>query len=161
MTWNWLRSTAVDFALVAVNWLLIGALLVPLRALFPHVRLFLYAAGAPRSLLAIAFLHAVLIMSIRIPQWARRSEEPDPYLGKIRSVGDSHSVSYLWIARGILGDERSILRCGPAALQHPVGLAKAESEAGALPTAWRNAKCADCRRGRSRPASGVIRGGAS
>jgi exopolysaccharide biosynthesis polyprenyl glycosylphosphotransferase len=64
MAWRWARSTAVDFALVAVNWLLIGAVLVPLRALFPHVRLFEYAAGAPVSLLGIAFLHAALITAM-------------------------------------------------------------------------------------------------
>jgi exopolysaccharide biosynthesis polyprenyl glycosylphosphotransferase len=61
MAWKWLRSTATDFALVAVDWLLIGALLVPLHALYPHVRLFGYASGAPVSLLGIALLHAVLI----------------------------------------------------------------------------------------------------
>jgi exopolysaccharide biosynthesis polyprenyl glycosylphosphotransferase len=58
---RWVRSMAADFALVALDWLLIGALLVPLRLLFPHVRLFAYAAGAPVSLLGIAFLHAALI----------------------------------------------------------------------------------------------------
>jgi exopolysaccharide biosynthesis polyprenyl glycosylphosphotransferase len=52
---------ANDFALVALNWLLIGALEVPLRESFPRVRLFRYAAGAPVSLLGIALLHAVLI----------------------------------------------------------------------------------------------------
>jgi len=41
--------------------LLIGALLVPLRGLFPRVWLFEYAAGAPVSLLGIAVLHAALI----------------------------------------------------------------------------------------------------
>jgi len=59
--WKWLCSTASDFALVALNWLLIGAMLVPLRAAFPRVRLFEYAAGAPVSLLGIAILHAALI----------------------------------------------------------------------------------------------------
>ncbi len=59
--WRWVRSMAADFALVALDWLLIGALLVPLRSLFPHVRLFAYAAGAPVSLLGIALLHAALI----------------------------------------------------------------------------------------------------
>jgi len=59
--WRWLRSMAADFALVALNWLLIGALEVPLRGLFPHVRLFRFAAGAPVSLLGIALLHAALI----------------------------------------------------------------------------------------------------
>jgi len=61
MAWRWVRSIAADFALVALNWLLIGAVLVPLRALFPHVRTFRYAAGAPGSLLGNALLHAVLI----------------------------------------------------------------------------------------------------
>jgi exopolysaccharide biosynthesis polyprenyl glycosylphosphotransferase len=61
MGWRWARSAAADFALVALNWLSIGALLVPLRVLFPHVRTFAYAAGAPVSLLGIALLHAALI----------------------------------------------------------------------------------------------------
>ena len=56
---RWLRSTAADFALVGLNWLLTGALLVPLRNFFPHVRGF--AAAAPGSLLGIAVLHAALI----------------------------------------------------------------------------------------------------
>ena len=59
--WRWLRSVTADFALVGLNWLLIGALLVPLRGLFPRVWLFKYAAGAPASLLGIAVLHAALI----------------------------------------------------------------------------------------------------
>jgi hypothetical protein len=50
-----------DFALVMLNWLTIGALLVPLRVLFPHMRMFEYAAGAPGLLLGIALLHAALI----------------------------------------------------------------------------------------------------
>jgi exopolysaccharide biosynthesis polyprenyl glycosylphosphotransferase len=59
--WRWVRCTAADFALVALNWLSIGALLVPLRVWFPHVRTFAYAAGAPGSFLGIALLHAALI----------------------------------------------------------------------------------------------------
>ena len=58
---RWLRSMVADFALVALNWLLIGAVLVPLRMIFPRVRSFDYAAGAPVSLLGIALLHASLI----------------------------------------------------------------------------------------------------
>ena len=61
MAWRWVRATAVDFALVTLNWLLIGASLVPLRMLFPRVWSFAYAAGAPVSLLGIALLHAALI----------------------------------------------------------------------------------------------------
>jgi exopolysaccharide biosynthesis polyprenyl glycosylphosphotransferase len=61
MAWRWTRSMAADWALVSLNWLLLGALLVPLRMLFPQVRSFGYGAGAPVSLLGIATLHAALI----------------------------------------------------------------------------------------------------
>jgi exopolysaccharide biosynthesis polyprenyl glycosylphosphotransferase len=57
--WRWLRSTAADFVLVGLNWLLTGALLVPLRTFLPHARGF--AAAAPGPLLGIAVLHAALI----------------------------------------------------------------------------------------------------
>jgi exopolysaccharide biosynthesis polyprenyl glycosylphosphotransferase len=56
-----IRSTAADFALIGLNWLLLGALLVPLRTVFPHVRLFKFDVGAPLSLLGIALLHATLV----------------------------------------------------------------------------------------------------
>jgi exopolysaccharide biosynthesis polyprenyl glycosylphosphotransferase len=62
MAWSWLRTTTLDSALVGLNWLLIGAFLVPLRKLFPHVPVFRYASGAPLSLLGLALLHAVLIV---------------------------------------------------------------------------------------------------
>ena len=75
--WRWACSTAADFALVAVNWLLIGALQVPLRGLFPHVRLFGYAAGAPASLLGIALLHASLISLIGYAE-GLHTENGDP-----------------------------------------------------------------------------------
>lgn len=61
MAGEWLRSMSADWALVALNWLLVGALLVPLRAVFPRVWSFGYAAGAPVVLLGIALLHAALI----------------------------------------------------------------------------------------------------
>jgi exopolysaccharide biosynthesis polyprenyl glycosylphosphotransferase len=70
--WKWLTSVAADFALVALNWLLVGAVLVPMRMLFPHVRTFGYAAGAPISLLGLAFLHAALITLVG------HTEEPNP-----------------------------------------------------------------------------------
>jgi exopolysaccharide biosynthesis polyprenyl glycosylphosphotransferase len=58
---RWLRSTATDFALVGLNWLLTAALLVPLRRFFPGVRVFAYDARAPGSLLGLALLNAALI----------------------------------------------------------------------------------------------------
>jgi exopolysaccharide biosynthesis polyprenyl glycosylphosphotransferase len=63
-SWMWLRSVAADFALVGLNWLLIGALLVPLRRAFPQIWVFKFAEGAPFSLLGIAMLHAALITLI-------------------------------------------------------------------------------------------------
>ncbi len=59
--WKWIRLAAADFALVGVNWLVIGALLVPLRGIFPRVWLFKFAEGRPVSLLGIALLHVALI----------------------------------------------------------------------------------------------------
>lgn len=58
---RWACSLAADFALVALNWLLIGSLQASLRGFLPHVRLFDYAAGAPLSVLGVALLHAALI----------------------------------------------------------------------------------------------------
>jgi exopolysaccharide biosynthesis polyprenyl glycosylphosphotransferase len=58
---QWLQMMSIDFALVILNWLVVGAALVPLRVLFPQRRLFEFAAGAPISLLGFAILHASLI----------------------------------------------------------------------------------------------------
>lgn len=58
---QWVQTMSIDFALVFLNWLVVGAALVPLRVLFPHPRLFEFAAGAPTSLLGFAILHASLI----------------------------------------------------------------------------------------------------
>jgi exopolysaccharide biosynthesis polyprenyl glycosylphosphotransferase len=63
-SWMWLLSVATDFALIGLNWLLIGALLVPLRRTFPQIWVFKFAEGAPFSLLGIAMLHAALITLI-------------------------------------------------------------------------------------------------
>jgi len=62
--WLWVRAMAADCALVGLDWLVVGALLVPLRIFFPGVRLFQYAEGAPNSMLGMAVLHAALITLI-------------------------------------------------------------------------------------------------
>ena len=59
--WKWLRWVASDWVLVGLNWLLLGALLVPLRMVFPRVTFFEYATGAPLPLLGLAVLQAALI----------------------------------------------------------------------------------------------------
>lgn len=58
---RWLRCLAGDWALVTLNWLLMGALLVPMRMLFPRTTFFEYATGAPLPLLGLAVLQAALI----------------------------------------------------------------------------------------------------
>ncbi len=61
MAAQWIQTMGIDCALVVLNWLVVGAALVPLRVVFPHRRLFEFAAGAPVSLLGFAILHAALI----------------------------------------------------------------------------------------------------
>lgn len=118
MAWTWLRSTVVDFALVALNWLLIGALLVPLQVLFPHVRLFEFAAGAPVSLLGIAVLHAALITLMGYSEGLYAGG------GDVRRQARVLGKSVLWattvlcFAYGLQGApwERSGLFCGAGLL---------------------------------------------
>lgn len=61
---QWMQSTSIDFALIAIDWLAIGALLVALRVLFPYRRVVQFDAGRPLSLLGLAVLHAALITLI-------------------------------------------------------------------------------------------------
>lgn len=61
---QWVQYMTVDCALIAINWLAIGALLVPLRVLFPHRRVVQFDQGVPLSLMGLALLHAALITLI-------------------------------------------------------------------------------------------------
>ncbi len=61
VAWSWLRATLTDFALILLTWLLIGAILIPLRRAFPSIRVFGFSAGLPTSLLGVGLLHASLI----------------------------------------------------------------------------------------------------
>jgi exopolysaccharide biosynthesis polyprenyl glycosylphosphotransferase len=81
-----------DVALVVLNWLSIGALLVPLRVLFPHVRMFEYAAGVPGLLLGIALLHAALITLMGYTQGLHPDAGGSDLRGQIRILG----TSVLW-----------------------------------------------------------------
>jgi exopolysaccharide biosynthesis polyprenyl glycosylphosphotransferase len=89
MARKWLRCMAADFALVALNWLTIGALLVPLRVRFPHVRIFDYAAGAPGSLLGIALLHAALISLMGYTKGLHADTGGSDLRGQMRILGKS------------------------------------------------------------------------
>ena len=118
MAWRWVRATAVDFALVTLNWLLIGASLVPLRMLFPRVWSFAYAAGAPVSLLGIALLHAALITLMGYSEGLRAGD------GNLRRQARILCKSILWatalmcIAYGLQGVPWTVcgLFCGAGLL---------------------------------------------
>ena len=58
---KWLTSLAFDWALMGLNWLLAGALLVPLRAIVSHPLSIERSVREPLALLGIAVLHAALI----------------------------------------------------------------------------------------------------
>jgi hypothetical protein len=58
---SWLCSTAADFALVGLNWLLAGSLLVGARELSGVPTLFSDELGSPASLIGMALLQAALI----------------------------------------------------------------------------------------------------
>jgi hypothetical protein len=62
--WRWVRAVSADLALVTLNWLLLGALLVPLHMVFPDRWVFRYAAGAPLFLVGVALLHGSLLTLI-------------------------------------------------------------------------------------------------
>lgn len=62
--WMWLKAMAADWALVGLNWLVVGAALVPLRMIFPSATFFEYAIGKPLPLVGLAILHAALITLI-------------------------------------------------------------------------------------------------
>jgi exopolysaccharide biosynthesis polyprenyl glycosylphosphotransferase len=90
MAWKWLRSMVADWVLVALNWLIVGAVLVPLRELFPRVWSFGYAAGAPISLVGVAILHAALITLIAYSEGLHLTALA------IRKQGEILAKSILW-----------------------------------------------------------------
>jgi exopolysaccharide biosynthesis polyprenyl glycosylphosphotransferase len=60
---SWLRSLILDFTLVGLNWLLIGAVALPVHMAFPQAHLLDHRPGAsfPLHLLGVALLWAALI----------------------------------------------------------------------------------------------------
>jgi len=116
--WRWMRSIAADFTLVALDWLLVGASLVPLRMLYPRVRLFAYAAGAPVSLLGIATLHAALITLMNYTEGL--NEGSNDLRRQAGIIGKSvwWATSVLCLAYGLQGASWaiSLLFCGAGLL---------------------------------------------
>lgn len=56
-----LRSISTDCALIALNWISLGVLLLPLRVLFPNIPFLEFALGSSVFLLGVSLLHAALI----------------------------------------------------------------------------------------------------
>ena len=61
LAWGWLRSMAADWALITLNWLLLGALLVLSGRFFRVADLIQILEASPVSLLGFAVLHAALV----------------------------------------------------------------------------------------------------
>lgn len=59
--WECLRSIGTDCALIALNWLSLGVLLLPFRVMFPNVPVFEFALRSSAFLLGVSLLHADLI----------------------------------------------------------------------------------------------------
>ena len=64
LAWGWLQWMAADWVLITLNWLLLGALIVLLRKLFPDAHFSQMVETVPASLLGFAVLHAALITLI-------------------------------------------------------------------------------------------------
>lgn len=103
MAGEWLRSMAADFALVTLNWLLVGALLVPLRAIFPGVRSFAYAAGSPRSLLGIALLQAAFITLVGYSEGLHGAGQDSQLRSKILAKSVLVATGILCLAYSLQG----------------------------------------------------------
>ena len=103
---------AADFLLVALDWLLVGALLVPLHILFPRVRLFGFAPGR-RSLLGIAVLHAAFITLMAYSEGLRAAIaicEPKAEFWRNRCCWQPQYCASPMVCRCSLDDQRLDLR---------------------------------------------------
>lgn len=103
MAWNWIRSVTPDLALVELNWLLLGSLLVPLHLVFPQVQLFGYAAGRPFALLGMGALHAVLITLMGHIEGLYDGGGCLPRLARILCKSVLWATTVLCFAYGLLG----------------------------------------------------------
>ena len=72
----WLERVAADFALIGLNWLIVGAIILQLRSAFPQVAVFQHPAIVPSSGLGVALLHAVLIMLTGQAEGLYKSGQP-------------------------------------------------------------------------------------
>jgi exopolysaccharide biosynthesis polyprenyl glycosylphosphotransferase len=59
--WEALPSIGTDCALIALNWLSLGVLLLPFHVMLPHIPLFEFALRSSVFLLGVSLLHAALI----------------------------------------------------------------------------------------------------
>lgn len=115
---KWLRSMAADWVLVGLNWLIVGAVLVPLRELFPGVWSFGYAAGEPISLVGVAILHAALITLIAYNEGLHRNGLRIGQQGEILAKSILWATALLCVADTLRGYPWtiSVLICGAGVL---------------------------------------------
>ena len=138
---HWMQTMAIDCALVILNWLVVGAALVPLRVLFPHRRLFQFAAGAPVSLLGFAILHAALITLVGYSEGLHAPACDVVHQKRILGKAILLATLLMCLAYRLQGDPwtLSFLFCGAGAL-HFIALGLWRHERGTL-----REKCADLR----------------
>ena len=100
---HWLRATAADFALIGLNWLLIGALLMVLRRFLPPMELQAYAADAPISLLGIAVLHAALVTLVGYTEGLYAAGRPLNQQGRILAKSIAWATVVMGVGYGLQG----------------------------------------------------------
>ena len=83
--WECLRSIGTDCALIALNWLSLGVLLLPFRVMFPNVPVFEFALRSSAFLLGVSLLHAALITLLGYTEGLYRAGSDLP--AQTRSTG--------------------------------------------------------------------------
>src|ERR1700740_2226101 len=79
------RSICTDFAFITLNWLSVGALLLPLHAIFPIVPVFEFALHSCVFLIGMSLLHAALITLVGYTEGLYRAGSD--FRAQISSIG--------------------------------------------------------------------------
>ncbi len=110
-----LRSIGTDCALIALNWLSLGVLLLLFRGMFPDVPLFEFARRSSAFLLGVSLLHAALITLLGYTEGLYKAGSDFPAQtrsnGQGRAMGQHGLVLCLWVAGISLDHELCNLLC--------------------------------------------------
>jgi len=109
--WECLRSIGTDSALIALNWLSLGVLLLPLRVMYREVPVFEFALRSSAFLLGVSLLHAALITLLGYTEGLYKAGADLPTQTKSmgKALGQPGLVFCLWVAGIALDDQRSNL----------------------------------------------------